>query len=107
VIFAPGQSRNSSSVEMVTIDARDRQTAQDRATTRWRLAARLKPNRELGGRVQASAGRSGQGYAPMTEKTIDLDQRVMVQKATDPRVAIGHVRLTSIRDVARCIKCAK
>jgi hypothetical protein len=30
VIFAPGQSPNSSSVEMVTIDPRDLQAAQDR-----------------------------------------------------------------------------
>ena len=30
VIFAPGQSPNSSSVEMVTIDPRDLQPAQDR-----------------------------------------------------------------------------
>jgi hypothetical protein len=31
----------------------------------------------------------------MTEKTIDLDQRVMAQKANDLRVAIGYVRFTS------------
>jgi hypothetical protein len=30
VIFAPGQSPNSSSVEMVTIDPRDLQAAQER-----------------------------------------------------------------------------
>jgi hypothetical protein len=30
VIFAPGQSPNSSSVEMVTIDPRDLEAAQDR-----------------------------------------------------------------------------
>jgi hypothetical protein len=30
VIFAPGQSSNSSSIEMVTIDPRDLQAAQDR-----------------------------------------------------------------------------
>jgi hypothetical protein len=38
---------------------------------------------------------------PTTEKRIDPDQRhgMAAQKATYLRVAIGYVRLTSIRDV--------
>ena len=54
VIFAPGQSPNSCSVEMVTIDPRAYRQ-RGIATTRWRLAACQKPNSEPGGRVQASA----------------------------------------------------
>ena len=56
VIFAPGQSPNSSSVEMVTIDPRDLQAAQDRDNAMAPLGASQKPNREPGGRVQVSAG---------------------------------------------------
>ena len=41
---------------------------------------------------------------PTTEKRIDLDQRhgMAAQKATDLRVAIGHVRLTSTPDRLVC-----
>jgi hypothetical protein len=40
VIFAPGQSPNSSSVEMVTIDPRDLQAAQDRDNAMGGLLSR-------------------------------------------------------------------
>ena len=53
VIFAPGQSPNSSSIEMVTIDPRDLQAAQERDNAMGASLLARSQTVSLGGRAEA------------------------------------------------------